>query len=59
MSPTAIAPQSADTRHPATALEASAGQMGVSRSRGITASEGSGFQTKPIAARWGSRLCIV
>ena len=52
----AIAPQIAETMTPANALEASTGIRGERRSRGITASEGNGFQTNPMAARWGSRL---
>ena len=56
MSATEQAPHSAETRHPASALDASAGHSGVARSSGMAASEGSGFHTKPMAARCGSRL---
>ena len=52
----ARAPQIAETMTPANALEASTGIRGESRRRGIAASDGNGFQTNPMAARWGSRL---
>ena len=48
-------PHSADTMVPAAPRLASAGNHGENTSSGSVASDGSGFHTKPIAARCGSR----
>ena len=52
----ARAPQNTETMVPANALDASTGTSGESSSSGIVESDGRGFQTKPMAARCGSRL---
>ena len=52
----AMTPDRMHTRIPAKAFVASTGITGDRASSGIVASEGSGFQTKPMAARCGSRL---
>ena len=46
----------ADTMLPAKPLLTSGGQISENGSSGSVANAGKGFQTNPMAARWGSRL---